>query len=49
MDELSDSALMIIPMLFPEAFINGALMTLLIVYYPEWVSSFNDDRYLKNK
>ncbi len=49
MDELSDSALMIIPMLFPEAFINGALMTLLIVYYPEWVGSFNDDKYLRNK
>jgi uncharacterized membrane protein len=36
-------------MLFPEAFITGALMTILVAYRPQWVSSFSDERYLKNK
>lgn len=36
-------------MLFPEAFLNGAIMTLLVVFRPDWVSSFTDDRYLRGK
>jgi uncharacterized membrane protein len=36
-------------LLFPEAFITGALMTILIAYRPQWVSSFSDERYLKSK
>jgi uncharacterized membrane protein len=32
--------------LFPEAFINGALMTLLAVYRPDWVRLFDDTWYL---
>ncbi len=36
-------------MMFPEAFMNGGIMTLLVVFRPEWVSSFNDKRYLRNK
>lgn len=36
-------------MMFPEAFINGAIMTLLVVFRPAWVSSFSDERYLRNK
>jgi len=36
-------------MLFPEAFLNGAVMTLLVVFKPEWVSSFHDEQYLQGK
>jgi len=33
----------------PEAFINGFIMTALIVYRVEWVSTFTDEQYLKGK
>jgi uncharacterized membrane protein len=36
-------------MMFPEAFSNGGLMTILVVYRPQWVSSFKDEFYLKGK
>ena len=36
-------------MLFPEGFVTGMLMTLLVVYRPQWVSTFSDERYIKNK
>ena len=32
--------------LFPEAFITGALVTLAAVYRPEWLVSFDSERYL---
>lgn len=35
-------------LVFPEAFITGMVMTLLVVYYPRWVSTFDDARYLRN-
>jgi uncharacterized membrane protein len=30
----------------PEALLNGFIMTLLVVYRPRWVLTFDDDRYL---
>ena len=36
-------------MMVPEAFITGMLMSLFVTYRPEWVSSFDDSRYLENK
>jgi uncharacterized membrane protein len=33
--------------LFPEGFINGAVMTALAVYQPDWVRSFDDETYLR--
>ncbi len=35
--------------MFPEAFITGMLTTLFVVYYPAWVSTFDDARYLRNR
>ena len=35
-------------LMLPEAFINGMLMTVFVAYRPEWVSTFDDQRYLKN-
>jgi len=46
---LGDEPLFVILLLFPEAFVNGLLITALIVYHPEWVSSFSDKHYLKGK
>ncbi|OHC70932.1 MAG: hypothetical protein A3H93_19370 [Rhodocyclales bacterium RIFCSPLOWO2_02_FULL_63_24] len=34
---------------FAEAWLNGALVTLMVVYQPHWVGSFDDRRYLLNK
>ena len=34
---------------FAEAFTTCGLITLLIVYYPQWVYSFRDERYLNDK
>jgi uncharacterized membrane protein len=35
--------------MLPEAFITGMLMSVFVAYRPEWVSSFDDSRYLDNK
>ena len=34
---------------FSEAWLNGAAITLMVVYFPDWVGSFDDRRYLLNK
>ncbi len=34
---------------FAEAWLTGAIITLMVVYYPHWVGSFDDRRYLWNK
>ncbi|HRA80523.1 MAG TPA: energy-coupling factor ABC transporter permease [Thauera sp.] len=34
---------------FSEAWISGAVVTLLVVYRPDWVAGFDDSRYLLNK
>lgn len=49
-EQLYQDYLQLIPLfMFPEAFITGVLMTLLVVYRPEWVASFDDRRYLAGK
>lgn len=35
--------------MFPEAFVTGMLISVFVVYRPEWVAMFDDDRYLKGK
>lgn len=34
---------------FAEAWLTGMIMTLLVVYKPQWVATFDDQRYLVNK
>lgn len=36
-------------MAWAEAFATGMIMTLLVVYRPEWVATFDDHRYLHSK
>jgi uncharacterized membrane protein len=37
------------PMMFGEAFLSGGAMTLIVVYRPQWCSSFDDARYLRKR
>jgi len=34
-------------LMFPEAFINGTLVSALVVFYPDWLETFNRSRYLQ--
>lgn len=36
-------------LMFPEAFLTGMLMSIFVVYRPEWVSTFDDRRYLRKR
>ncbi|PXX97619.1 energy-coupling factor ABC transporter permease [Halomonas sp. LBP4] len=39
-----------LPLLMPsEAFITGMLLSILLVYHPSWVATFNDHRYIDTK
>ena len=39
-----------LPMLmFPEAFLTGMLLTIMVAMVPDWVSTFDDRRYIKGK
>ncbi|WP_043526326.1 energy-coupling factor ABC transporter permease [Litchfieldella xinjiangensis] len=39
-----------LPLLMPsEAFITGMLLSLLVVYHPHWVATFNSHRYIDTK
>jgi uncharacterized membrane protein len=47
---LSNRYLPFIPMMvFAEGFFTGMLTTSLVAFRPEWIGSFNDERYLKGK
>ena len=48
LSRLQESYLSVLPlMMFPEAFINGLIVTGLVVFKPAWISSFDDDVYLR--
>ena len=36
-------------LMFPEAFITGMLMSIFVAYRPQWVSTFDDHRYLQKQ
>lgn len=46
-EEMLDQYLLIfIPIMYPEAFITGAVISVFVIYKPEWISTFDDNRYL---
>lgn len=48
--KLSYQFLPLLPMMMgPEAFVNGFLMTILVMNKVEWVSTFTDEQYLHGK
>jgi uncharacterized membrane protein len=49
-DELVREYLRYIPLLmFPEAFVSGGILAILVVYKPEWVVTFDDESYIQGK
>lgn len=47
---LRETVLPFFPLMFlPEAILNGWVLTVLVLYRPEWVYSFSDEQYLKGK
>jgi uncharacterized membrane protein len=36
-------------MFFPEGMLNGWIMTVLVAFRPDWVSSFDDRLYIHGK
>ena len=49
-EEMLDQYLIIfIPIMYPEAFITGAVISVFVIYKPEWIATFDDRRYLHNK
>jgi uncharacterized membrane protein len=50
LEDLRQGFLPFLPlMLFPEAFLNGFLMSVMVGLRPEWVHSFRDEEYLHGK
>ncbi len=49
-DKVNHSFMPYIPLLAaPEAFLNGFVMAFLVMFKPEWISTFTDEHYLKGK
>ncbi len=36
-------------MIFPEGILTGTLIAMFVVYRPQWVGTFSDEQYLRNK
>jgi len=50
MEQMNTTFLPFFPLMFlPEALLNGWIMTVLVCYRPGWVSSFDDDLYIRGK
>lgn len=48
--QLSDTYLLFLPlMFFPEAVLNGWLISIMVGFKPSWVGSFRDEEYLHGK
>jgi uncharacterized membrane protein len=48
--KLIEESLLYLPLfMFPEAFITGMLISVFVVYKPEWVVTFDDERYIIGK
>jgi len=50
MAELNVTVMPFFPlMFFPEALVNGWIITMMVVFYPAWVHSFSDEQYIHGK
>jgi uncharacterized membrane protein len=48
--KLIEESLLYMPLfMFPEAFLTGMLISIFVVYKPEWVITFDDERYIIGK
>ena len=49
-ETLWNESIIILPLfMLPEGFITGLLITLFVVYLPNWVRTFDDSRYIEGK
>ena len=49
-EQLIEESLQYLPLfMFPEAFVTGMLISIFVVYRPDWVATFDDERYIKGK
>jgi uncharacterized membrane protein len=49
-EQLVEESLQYLPLfMFPEAFVTGMLMTIFVVYRPDWIATFDDERYIRGK
>lgn len=49
-EKLVEESLQYLPLfMFPEAFVTGMLITIFVVYRPDWVVTFDDERYIRGK
>jgi uncharacterized membrane protein len=49
-EQLIEESLQYLPLfMFPEAFVTGMLITIFVVYRPDWISTFDDERYIRGK
>ena len=50
LEKLSDTYLLFLPlMFFPEAVLNGWLVSIMVGFRPHWIGSFRDEEYLHGK
>ena len=48
--KLIEESLLYTPLfMFPEMFVTGMLISIFVVYKPDWVVTFDDERYIKGK
>ena len=48
--QLVTESLVYVPLfMFPEAFVTGMLTSAMVIYKPEWVMTFDDERYITGK
>jgi uncharacterized membrane protein len=48
-ETLHQYLLLYVPLSYPEAFLTGGIISILVIYRPQWVATFDDNRYLKDK
>ena len=49
-EQLVEESLQYLPLfMFPEALVTGMLITIFVVYRPDWISTFDDERYIRGK
>ena len=49
-EQLVEESLQYLPLfMFPEAFVTGVLITIFVVYRPDWIATFDDERYIRGK
>jgi len=49
METLDQFLWIFVPIMYPEAFLTGGAISIFVIYKPEWIATFDDRRYLRNR